>query len=381
VREVDLFLEAEHHDWIERTDRFVHERLEPAGIDEAAPGASRRVLDLLAAAGLLDAIVPAAHGGAHERLDLRTICCVRERLARASGLADLMFVMQGLGSSALLHGGNATLRDDLLPGLRRGEQVAAVAMTEPEAGSDLGAIRVTARRDGDGYVLDGVKQYISNGGEATFFTVLARTGPVEERHRALTFFLVEADRDGIAVEPIPLLSPHPVSRVTLDGCRVPAGNLLGEQDRGIDLALGALNFFRASVGAAAVGFARRALEASLEHAGRREQFGRPIAAFQGVQHQLADMAVQVDAARLLVLRAAASRDAGEDRPLLASMAKLFATEAAGRVVDTAVQIHGASGLVAGSVVEKLYREVRALRVYEGTSEIQRNLIAREILQA
>jgi acyl-CoA dehydrogenase len=292
-----------------------------------------------------------------------------------------MFVMQGLGSSALLHGGNATLRDDLLPGLRRGEQVAAVAMTEPEAGSDLGAIRVTARRDGDGYVLDGVKQYISNGGEATFFTVLARTGPVEERHRALTFFLVEADRDGIAVEPIPLLSPHPVSRVTLDGCRVPAGNLLGEQDRGIDLALGALNFFRASVGAAAVGFARRALEASLEHAGRREQFGRPIAAFQGVQHQLADMAVQVDAARLLVLRAAASRDAGEDRPLLASMAKLFATEAAGRVVDTAVQIHGASGLVAGSVVEKLYREVRALRVYEGTSEIQRNLIAREILQA
>ena len=376
-----MFLEPRHADLRERIDVFVRDRLEPAGVDEKAPGAARRMLEILAGEGLLDHIVPREFGGASEPLDLRAICCVRERLARGSGLADLMFAMQGLGSSPVLLGGSDEIRARLLPGLRTGEQIAAIAITEPGAGSDLGAIAMTARREGGEYVLDGVKQFISNAEDATFFSVLARTGAPGDGHRGLTFLLVEADRPGLAVEPMQLLSSHPVGRVTLSGCRVPEANRLEGEGEGFRAALRTLNFFRPSVGAAAVGFAVRALEASIAHARGREQFGLPLTEFQGVQHMLADMATGTEAARLLVRRAAAVHDRGEARPEAASMAKLFATENAGRVADLAVQLHGASGLLRGSVVERLYREVRALRIYEGTSEIQRNLIARSLLRA
>lgn len=373
------FLEPAHLALRERAAAFVRERLAPAGIDEEAADAPRRCLELLAADGLLDHVVPAAYGGAAERLDLRSICVVREQLAYGSGLADLMFAMQGLGSHPLLLGAAEELRARLLGGVRTGGQIAAIAITEPEAGSDLGGIRLTARADGDDYVLDGEKTFISNAGHATFYSLLARTGAPEEGRDGLSFFLVEADRPGVSVERLDLLSPHPIGRVLLSGCRVPATRLLGREGEGFDLALRTLNFFRPTVGAAAVGFAARALDEAVGHVRQRVQFGRALARFQGVQHMLADMATEVDAARLLVHQAAAAVDAGRGAPDRSSMAKLYATESAWRVVDAAVQLLGARGLLAGAPVEKLYREVRALRIYEGTSEIQRNLIAREML--
>jgi len=345
-RPMEPFLETGHRDLRDRVDAFVRESLEPAGIDEGAAGSARRVLDLLAGAGLLEHAVPARFGGAAEPIGLRSICVIREALARGSALADAMFVM----------------------------------ITEPGAGSDLGAIETTARRDGDGYVLQGVKSFISNAGLATFYTVLARTGQPEDGRDGLAFFLVEAGRPGLRTEPQRLLSPHPIGELHFDGCRVDAESRLGEEGEGFRLAVETLNFFRPSVGAAAVGFADRALDEARDRVSARVQFGRELAKFQGVQFMLADMATGTEAARLLVQRAAAAQDAGAPRPALASMAKLFATENAGRVVDAALQLHGASGLVAGSILERLYREVRALRIYEGTSEIQRSIIAREILR-
>ncbi len=376
----DLFLEPGHIELGERVDAFVRDRLEPAAIDEEAPDAPRRALDLLADGGFLEHIVPKAYGGAAERLDLRSICVIRERLARGSGLADTMFVMQGLGSHLLLLGGSEALRAEHLPQLPTGKHAAAIAITEMEAGSDLGSISTAARRDGDEYVLDGAKSYISNAGFATFYTVLARTGAPEDGRRGLSCFLVEADRPGLQVEPQRLLSPHPIGRVRFQGCRIPEGHRLADEGDGFRLAVQTLNFFRPSVGAAANGFAYRALEETRNRVRKRVQFGRPLAEFQGVQHILADMATGTDAARLMVQQAAAAHDSGSGRRELASMAKLFATENAGRVADSAVQLHGAAGLVAGSIVERLYRQVRGLRIYEGTSEIQRNLIAKEILR-
>ena len=376
----DLFLEPRHEALAARVEAFVTGRLAAAGIEDDAPGAALRLLNLLAQGGILDHVVPAPYGGAADPLDLRAICVVREALARASGLADALFIMQGLGSHPLLLEGSDALRREFLPGLRTGEHAAAIAITEPGAGSDLGAVATTARRDGDDYVLDGHKHFISNAGFATFYSLLARTGEASEGRHALTFFLVEDDSAGLTTSPQRLISPHPVGEVRLEGCRVPASHRLGAEGSGFDLALRTLNFFRASVGAAAVGFAARALSESLAHAAARRQFGQAIGEFQGVQFYLADMATQIDASRLLVHQAAAAQDRGEGRPELASMAKLFATEAAGRVADLAVQIHGGAGLVAGSIVERIYREVRSLRIYEGTSEIQRNVIARELLR-
>ena len=370
------FLEAPHRALRRRVAEFVQERLLPANLDEKATNAPRRFLDLLAADDLLELVLPDGGG----MPDLRSLCVVREELAWASGLADLMFAMQGLGSHPLRLAGDEALREAILPGLRSGEQIAAIAITEPEAGSDLGGIRVRANRDGGDYVIDGEKIFISNAGHATFYSVLVRTGSEADGRHGLAFLLVEADRPGLRVEPLSLLSPHPIGRVLFDGVRVPADHLLGKEGEGFDLALRTLNFFRPTVGAAAVGFATRALDEARTHVRARRQFGRALSEFQGVQHMLADMATDVEAARLLVHRAAAGVDAGRDAPMEASMAKLFATECAGRVVDRAVQLLGAKGLVEGTPVERLYREVRGLRIYEGTSEIQRNLIAREILR-
>jgi acyl-CoA dehydrogenase len=376
----DPFLDPAHLELASRVESFVRDRLRPAAIDEEAPGAALRMLDLLAAGGLLDHAVPSRYGGASETLDLRAICVTRSVLARGSGLADALFVMQALGSHPLLLAGTETLREALLPGLRRGEQAAAFALTEPGAGSDLGAIATTARRDGDDYVLEGAKWLISNAGFATFYTVLARTDGEGDPRRALSFFLVEDDRPGLTARPQRLLSSHPVGELRFEGCRVPSSHRLGEEGEGLAVALRTLNFFRPSVGAAACGFAARALDESLRWVAARRQFGRTLADFQGVQHRLADMATELEASRMLVHRAAAEQDRGQGRPEAAAMAKLYATEAAGRICDAAVQLHGGAGLLAGSAVERLYREVRALRIYEGTSEVQRNLIARELLR-
>jgi acyl-CoA dehydrogenase len=269
-----------------------------------------------------------------------------------------------------------------------GRLVAAFALTEPEAGSDVGAIATRATRDGEGYVLDGEKCFITNAGIAGLYTVFARTGDPDSGSRGLSAFAVDASAGGIRVERSSVIAPHPIGRVTFSGCRVPAACRLGDEGAGHELALRVLDRFRPTVGAAAAGFARRALEESVLHAKRRRQFGRPLADQQAIRFKMADMATHLHAAALLVWRAACLADASPDVPgatasvrrRAAAMAKLFATEAAQRIVDEAVQIHGGLGVTRGQVVERLYRDVRALRIYEGTSEIQRLVIARTLLR-
>jgi len=351
---------------------------EPAPGDTAAEdSAARSVLSALAGAGLLTQVAP-PDGSLPS---VRAVCAIREELARASGLADVMFVMQGLGACALSLAGGAECRSRYLPGVARGDMIAAFALTEPSAGSDVAALATRAVRDADHYVLDGAKTFISNAGLAGFYTVFARTGEPGSGRHGLTAFVVSAGTPGLrVVERLTVSAPHPIGTLELSGCRVPAADRLGEEGSGHALALKVLDRFRPTVGAAAAGFARRALEESLERARSRRQFGRTLAEFQAIRFKLADMATWLSAARLLVMRAATLVDEGRDARRASAMAKLYATEAAQRIVDEAVQIHGGLGVTRGQVVERLYREVRALRIYEGTSEIQRSIIAHSLLK-
>jgi acyl-CoA dehydrogenase len=361
----------------------IEEAAEPEPASPAEEDARvRRILDVLAGAGLLLHVVPASAGGPHETVRCRMVCRAREALAFRSGLADVAFAMQGLGSAAIAFRGAEAQRRAYLPGVARGSLVAAVALTEPEAGSDLDAIATRARRDGDGYVLDGAKSLITNAGIADLYTLFARTS--EDPRRGLTCFVVEKDDAGLAVtERLRVLAPHPIGSLELRGCRVPASRRVGEEGDGLGIARQVLDAYRPTVGAAAVGFARRALGEAVAHVKRRRQFGAPLSEQQGIQFMLADSATEIEAAALLVERAAALVDGGEGRGRArraSAMAKYLATETAQRVVDRAVQLHGGRGVIRGGVVERLYREVRALRIYEGASEVQRNIIAREILR-
>lgn len=344
-----------------------------------ADAACRALVRELGASGWLRYALPAPYGEAPERLDVRTLCLVRETLAHASGLADFAFAMQGLGTGPISLFGSETLRERYLPRVASGEAVAAFALSEPEAGSDVGAMRTTARRDGGGYVIDGRKTWISNAGIADHYVVFARFP--EAGARGFAAFVVDADNPGLRVsERIETLAPHPLGTLELDGCRVPAGALVGEAGAGMRVALGTLDVFRSTVGAAALGFARRALDEAVEWTRGRTAFGEPLADFQLTRARLAEMETEIDAAALLVYRAAWTRDAGAARITReAAMAKLYATEAAQRVVDSAVQLFGGRGVMAGAMVERLYREVRALRIYEGTSEIQKLVIAGQVL--
>jgi acyl-CoA dehydrogenase len=342
--------------------------------------ACRGLVARLAAAGWLDHVVPASAGGARERLDVRTLCLVRETLARRSGLADFAFAMQGLGSAAIALFGSWDLQQAYLPAVRQGRKIAAFALSETEAGSDVAALSTTAVRDGDDYVIDGGKTWISNGAIADFYTLFARTGE-EPGAKGLSAFLVDAGTPGLAVSGrIDVIAPHPLASLRLTGCRIPQSRLLGAPGRGFAIAMTVLDVFRSTVGAAALGFARRALDEALGRSGTRMLFGAPLGDLQLTQARLADMAVDVDAAALLVYRAAWTKDQGAARITReAAMAKLFATEAAQRVVDSAVQLFGGLGVVSGHPVETLYREVRALRIYEGASEVQKLVIARQLL--
>jgi acyl-CoA dehydrogenase len=341
--------------------------------------ACRRLVGALGEAGWLRLALPAAYGGTHDRLDVRSLCLVRETLARHSGLADFAFAMQGLGAGPITLFGADELKQRYLPGVARGERIAAFALSEPDAGSDVAALATIARRDGSDYVLDGTKTWISNGGIADQYVVFARTG--EAGARGLSAFVVEADAPGLRIaERIQVNAPHPLATLAFDACRVPASQRLGGEGEGFKVAMATLDVFRATVGAAALGFARRALDEALGWSRERHAFGQPLAEFQLVQAKLAEMAVEVDAAALLVYRAAWVKDGGAARVTReAAMAKLYATEAAQRVVDAAVQLLGARGVVWNAPVERLYREVRALRIYEGTSEIQKLVIARQVL--
>ena len=336
----------------------------------------------LAAGGWLRHAVPRSHGGASDRLDVRTLCLIRENLARHCGLADFAFAMQGLGSGPISLFGSEALKSRYLPAVAKGEKIAAFALSEPDAGSDVAAIATTAKEAGEGYVLDGVKTWVSNGGIADFYIVFARTGGLPGA-KGLSAFVVDADTPGLEIaERIEVIAPHPLATIELRNCRIPRANLLGQPGEGFKIAMATLDVFRSTVGAAALGFARRALDEALARATSRRLYGAPLADLQMTQAHLAEMALEIDASALLVYRAAWTKDVMGGRVTReAAMAKLHATEAAQRVIDAAVQIFGGLGVVSGHPVEQLYREIRALRIYEGASEVQKIVIARQTIAA
>jgi acyl-CoA dehydrogenase len=375
------FFGDRHREYAERlgawADKAIAPLPHPGHDDPSVDAACREILKRLADDGWTRNAVPL-----DGPLDVRTLCLTRETLAYRSGLADFVFAMQGLGAGPISLFGSEAQKAEFLPGVADGRTIAAFALSEPEAGSDAAALTTTARDDGEAWVIDGTKTWISNGGIAGFYVVFARTGEASGA-KGLSAFIIEADTPGLSVvERIPLIAPHPLATLRFDGCRVPKDRLVGAPGDGFRIAMGVLDVFRSTVGAAALGFARRALDEALERASTRQLFGAPLADLQLTQASLADMALDVDAAALLVYRAAWTKDQGAARVTReAAMAKLYATEAAQKVIDASVQLHGGAGVVTGSMVESLYREVRALRIYEGASEVQKVVIARQALAA
>jgi len=368
----DPFFEERHHTLAERVRGFGDKHLRAQ--DESDPaGRTRAIVRALADAGLLGAAVPAPYGF----MDLRSLVTVREHLAYYSSLADTAFAMQGLGSHVVSRVGSEAQRNRWLPAVVRGDVLCAFAVTEPEAGSDLAGVRTRAVPDGGLWRLSGIKTLISNAGIAGLYTVLARSSEAEGHH-GLSMFLVDGEAPGMGFKQLQLMAPHPLGEVRFD--QTP-GLLLGEPGKGYSLALETLDTFRPCVGAAACGMAARALDEAVRWSLSRRQFGRSLSEFQATQMALAEMHVDLVGARLLVRQAAWLRDIGRERITReGAMAKLAATEMAQRVVDRAVQIHGGQGVLKGATVERLYREVRALRIYEGSSEVQKLVIARDILK-
>ncbi|MET8853270.1 acyl-CoA dehydrogenase family protein [Amycolatopsis sp. NPDC004625] len=353
------------------------EQLFPLAESGVEGAVNRPLLKAMGALGLLARLFPGVASGTPSRQAAATdLCILRENLATVSTEAETALALQGLGSYPVLQSGQDEQVARWLPAVAAGDAVAAFALTEPDAGSDAAALSLAAEPDGDGWRLTGTKMWISNAPEADFYTVFARTTP-DAGSRGVSAFVVPADRPGLGGEHLDLVSPHPIGTVTFDGVPVRREELLGEENRGFSVAMRTLDLFRPSVGAFAVGMAQAALDATVDYTGSREAFGGPLIKQQAVAHALAEMATRTEAARLLVYAAASAYDAGEENlGGRAAMAKLFATEAAQFVVDSAVQLHGARALRRGHLLEHLYREVRAPRIYEGASEIQRTIIAR-----
>ncbi|MEM7467982.1 MAG: acyl-CoA dehydrogenase [Pseudomonadota bacterium] len=339
----------------------------------------RALVTQLGAGGWLEhaAIDP---NNADSRLDVRLLCLARETLARHHGLADFAFAMQGLGSGAIGLFGQAHTQRNYLPDVRSGKKIAAFALSEPNAGSDVAAMTTTAHKDGDEFVINGTKTWISNGGIADFYVVFARTAE-SGGSQGISAFLVDADSPGLnADERIDVIAPHPLATLQFSDCRVSADKLLGEPGKGFKVAMSVLDIFRSTVGAAALGFARRALDEATAHAKSREMFGKTLADLDITIEKLAEMALDVDASALLIYRAAWTKDCAQDRVTReAAMAKLYATESAQQVIDKAVQMFGGKGVESGHIVESLYREIRALRIYEGASEVQKLIIGRQVV--
>jgi len=353
------------------------------GLDETE--SARAALAALAESGLLGWTVPARDGGAKndladkEEVSVRALCAVRDELAWHSGMLDVVFVLQGLGSYPIALGGSAELRGKVLPAVVRGRAAAAFALTEPDAGSSLGDIATAATKAKRGWRLSGRKTFISNAGVASFYTVLARTAGKVGESEGLSMFHVPATARGLEVARFEVMAPHPIGEVMFHDVEVGQGDLLGEEGQGLEIALTTLGRFRTSVAAAANGLSRRALDESKEHLKTRKQFGRPLSAFQALRFDLAEMDVRLRASQLLVAEAAAAVDRGDRASAEVARAKLFATETASWICDRAVQHFGGLGVKKGSVVERLFREARALRIYEGTSEIQKLVLAKEVL--
>ena len=347
----------------------------------------RELVSGLGHAGLLRHCLRAADGGIAADFDARSICLLRRTLAYHDGLADFALAMQGLGSAPISLAGAEPLRKLWLPRVAAGTAIAAFALSEPEAGSDVAAMQATAHRDGSYYVLNGSKTWISNGGIADFYCVFARTAPGVRRPdgsvsaEGISAFVVKPGDEGFAAaERIDAMAPHPLARLTFEACRIPAARLIGAEGEGFRIAMRTLDIFRTSVAAAACGFARRALDEALHHARSRGMFGRMLADFQLTQAAFAEMATMLEAAELLTFRAAWLRDRGQPFTAAAAMAKLTATENAQAIIDRAQQMFGGRGVVQGEIVERLYREIRALRIYEGASEVQKLIIGRELLK-
>ena len=349
----------------------------PANVDLAC----RKLVLKLAKAGWLDYCVTKKYGGINSSLDVRSLCLIRETLARYSGLADFVFAMQGLGSGTISLFGSAELKQKYLPDVRSGKKIAAFALTEPEAGSDAAALTTTAEQDDGSFVLNGEKTLISNGGIADYYTVFAKTGEAPGTH-GISAFVVDADTVGLEItERIEVIAPHPLARIRFNQCRIPITQQIGVGGDGFKMAMATLDIFRSTVGAAALGFARHALDEALNRTKSRQMFGAPMSRLQLIQAKLGEMSLDIDASSLLIYRAAWTKDNGAERITKeAAMAKLFATETAQRLIDEAVQIFGGSGVVSGFAVEKLYREIRALRIYEGASEVQKLIIASQTLK-
>jgi acyl-CoA dehydrogenase len=375
------FFDDGHRRFAEALARWADATLPKLPHDDVDAACRARVA-ALAEAGFLKAVVPAEHGGLHPRLDVRTLCLAREILAFRDGLADFAFAMQGLGTASISLFGSAELKARYLPPVRDGRAIAAFALSEPEAGSDVAALATTAKVDGPAHVrIDGSKTWISNGGIADHYVVFVRSGEAPGA-KGLSAFVVDAAAPGLSVtHRIEVIAPHPLATLRFDGVRVPLASRLGGPGDGFKVAMATLDVFRATVGAAALGFARRALHETVERAATRKLFGAPLAELQMTQAAIADSASEVDASALLVYRAAWTKDQGAARVTReAAMAKMFATEAAQRVIDRAVQLHGGLGITKGVKVEELYREIRALRIYEGATEVQKVVIARELLK-
>ncbi|MEJ8574829.1 acyl-CoA dehydrogenase family protein [Microbaculum marinum] len=374
------FFEDRHRVFAEKIAAWADATLEPLVDHHDVDKSCRAIVTALGEGGFLTAAAPADEGRRH---DVRTLCIARETLGYRTGLADFAFAMQGLGSGPVVLAGTVEQKAKYLPGVAAGAAIPAFALSEEDAGSDVAAMATTATADGNDHVrLDGSKTWISNGGIADWYVVFARTGEAPGA-RGLSAFIVEAGTPGFEIaERIDVIAPHPLATLTFDGCRVPVANRVGAGGDGFKVAMSTLDIFRSTVGAAALGFARRALDEGVERARTRQMFGAPLADLQLTQAGLADMATGVDASALLIYRSAWTKDMGAARVTReASMAKMFATETAQQVIDRAVQMFGGLGVKSGVKVEELYREIRALRIYEGATEVQKVVIARELLKA
>lgn len=375
------FFEAHHARLAQSLDAWARQNIAHShGPDVDAE--CRQLVKALGEAGWLrHAVAGEIHGGAGEQIDTRAICLIRETLARHSGLADFAFAMQGLGSGAISLAGSEEQKKRYLSLVASGDAISAFALSEPDAGSDVAAMACEARLEGDHYVINGEKTWISNGGIADFYVVFVRTGEAAGS-RGLSALIVEAGTPGFEIaERINVIAPHPLARLKFSNCRVPAAQLVGAAGEGFKVAMRTLDVFRTSVAAASLGFARRAMDEALQRATSRKMFGGVLADFQLTQAKLAQMATQIDSAALLTYRAAWLRDQGENVTREAAMAKMTATENAQQVIDAAVQIWGGLGVVSEQPVERLYREIRALRIYEGATEVQQLIIGRDLIKS
>ena len=371
------FFDNAHRKFAEKLESWANSELE-VDTEADVDATCRSLVKQLGEAGWLRYGVPAAYGGIHDELDVRSLCIARETLGRVSGLADFAFAMQSLGAGPISLFGSDELRKKYLLRVAKGEAISAFAISESEAGSDIAAMQTTAREDGGDFVIDGSKTWISNGGIADQYVVFCKLEGSEAKFVAL---VVEPSDPGFSVaDRIETIAPHPLATIRFEGCRVPANRLVGGKGEGLKVALGTLDVFRSTVGAAALGFARRALDETPAYVSQRRMFGGLLQDFQLTQSRLATMATEIDASALLVYRAAWIKDTqGRRVTREAAMAKMFATEASQRVIDSAVQLLGGRGVVSGHPVEKLYREIRALRIYEGTTEVQQLIIGRHVL--